>query len=151
VELAVGPIAEERGQEETTRPDYVAQSNDNAIIQGIEGSPTSFGWVGYAFAQEVGDGVRPIAVAAEPGGECVAPTAETIASGEYPLSRSLYVYVSVPAMADEPAVAEYVDFYLGEQGTTAVEQVGYVPLTEAELAATREVWTSRRTGAHEEG
>ena len=51
-------IPEERGlpddQAETTRPDYQASANDNVIIQGIEGSDSSLGWVGFAYAQEAG-------------------------------------------------------------------------------------------------
>ncbi|MDP2350802.1 MAG: substrate-binding domain-containing protein, partial [Chloroflexota bacterium] len=46
VELAIQKIAEARGHKgETTRPDYTASANDNAIIEGISGSDTSLGWV----------------------------------------------------------------------------------------------------------
>ena len=48
----------------------------------------------------------------EAGGECVAPTAETIADGTYPISRSLYIYVNAAKAEENPAVAAYVDFYL---------------------------------------
>ncbi|MCB0953884.1 MAG: hypothetical protein KDB13_14435, partial [Microthrixaceae bacterium] len=51
VELAIEDYAEERGQEAQTRPDYQASADDNIIIQGIQGSDTSFGWVGFAFAR----------------------------------------------------------------------------------------------------
>ena len=44
--------------------------------------------------------VTEIPIAAEPGGECVAPTAETIADNTYPISRNLYIYVNA-AMAEE--------------------------------------------------
>ncbi len=61
VELAIAKTAEARGQDANTRPDYTASSNDNAIIDGISGSDTSLGWVGFAFAEENKDKVKEIA------------------------------------------------------------------------------------------
>jgi phosphate transport system substrate-binding protein len=113
------------------------------IIQGIEGSDTSLGWVGYAFAVEAGDLVKLLEVSA-PDGECVAPTPETIASNEYPLSRDLFIYVNTAKAAENPALAAYVDFYLAE-GTIAAanEEVGYVDLTPEVLAEQRAAWDGR--------
>jgi phosphate transport system substrate-binding protein len=142
--VAAGAITED--QAETTRPDYSSQADDNAIIQGIEGSDTSFGWVGFAFAEEAGDSVREIAISEEPGGECVEPSAETIADGSYPLSRPLFIYVNAVNVDENPAVAEYVDYYLGD-GYSAVEEVGYVPLPDDQLEETRSRWEARETGA----
>jgi phosphate transport system substrate-binding protein len=150
IEIALEGIAEEREQDATTRPDYVAQPNDNAIIQGIEGSPSSFGWVGYAFVEEAGDRVKALAISEDPGGEFVEPTPETIASTEYPIARDLYIYVSVPALEENPALVEYVDFYLGD-GIGAVEEVGYVALTDEALEETRGVWEAREAGTRDGG
>ena len=52
VELVIEEFNEDRGVDAETRPDYQASADDNIIIQGIQGSDTSFGWVGFAFAQE---------------------------------------------------------------------------------------------------
>jgi phosphate transport system substrate-binding protein len=136
---------------ETSRKDYSSQADDNAIIAGIEGSDSSLGWVGFAFAEEAGDGVKEIAIAEEPGGECVEPTAETIASNEYPISRNLYIYVNSAQATDNPAVASYVDFDLSDAGIEAVGEVGYVQLTTDELEATRAVWDSMETGTRDGG
>jgi phosphate transport system substrate-binding protein len=157
IELALADTAEARLEEgkitedqvETTRPDYQSSGDDNIIIQGIEGSPTSFGWVGFAFAEEASDQVREIPVAAEPGGECIEPTAETIADGSYPLSRPLFIYVSATAAEDNKAVADYVDYYLSDEGIAAVSEVGYVELPEDQLEATRTTWNDRTTGTTE--
>ena len=55
IELALSGVAEERGlpedQVETTRSDYDASPDDNVIIQNVEASDTSLGWVGFAFAE----------------------------------------------------------------------------------------------------
>jgi phosphate transport system substrate-binding protein len=158
IEIALADIAEERvaagkiseDQAEITRSDYTSQANDNAILQAIEGSDTSFGWVGFAFAEEAGDQVKELSIAEAPGGECVAPTAETIADGSYPLSRSLYIYVNKANAENNSALADYVDFYLGD-GYVAVGEVGYVPLPESELSATEAVWTARTVGTRDGG
>jgi phosphate transport system substrate-binding protein len=141
IEIALADIAEERGQpDDASRPDYEQSADDNQIISGIEGSDTSLGWVGFAYAEEAGEGVKELQVSAEPNGECVAPSAETIADGSYPLSRSLYIYVSQTAMADNAAVVPFVDFYL-EGLTEYVEGAGYVALPEDQAAETQSAWT----------
>ena len=79
----ITPIAAKQtpAQPSNTRPDYVASANDNAIIAGVAGSPSSLGWVGFAYAQENKDKVKEIEVAKDPNGTCVAPTDATISDG----------------------------------------------------------------------
>jgi len=145
VELAIAKIAEARGQEPNTRPDYTASANDNAIIDGIAGSDTSLGWVGYAFAEENKDKVGEIAIAKEANGTCVAPTPETIADGTYPLSRPLFIYVNKAKAAENAAIGAYVDFYLAEGTISKVlEAVPYVNLAPDALAQTRAAWDAAK-------
>ena len=142
VEIALEGFAEERGQEPTTRTDYASSADDNTIISNIESSPTSLGWVGFAFAEEAGDTVREIAVSAEPGGDCVEPSAETISDGSYPLSRPLFIYVNTAKAEENAALAEFVDFYL-ENLTEFVEEGGYVTMPDDQVATTTAAWTDR--------
>jgi phosphate transport system substrate-binding protein len=139
VELALEGIAEERGQEATTRPDYTSSANDNVIVDGIAGTDTSLGWVGFSFYEQNQDVVKAIEV---DGGEgCVAPTFETISGGTYPLSRSLYIYVNNAKAAESEAVTTFVDFYMTDTGLrTAVEEVAYVTLPDDRVEATRSAW-----------
>ena len=144
IELALAGIATERSQDATTRPDYTASANDNVIVEGISGGPGSLGWVGFAFAEENKDKVQEIGVSKDANGTCVAPSAETIADGSYPLSRGLYVYVNKAKAAENPAVAAYVDYYLADGTIDGVlETVPYVSLPADELAATRATWDGR--------
>ena len=148
VELVIEEFNEDRGAEAQTRPDYQSSSDDNVIIQGIQGSDTSLGWVGFAFAEEA-EGVKEIEI---DGGEgCVAPTADTIASGEYPIARDLYIYVNAARAEENPAVAEYVDFYLSDEGIASVPEVGYVSLATEALAEARQVWDAREVGTRDGG
>jgi phosphate transport system substrate-binding protein len=143
VELALEDIAGERGHEPTTRTDYASSGDDNVVIANIEGSDTSLGWVGFAFAEQAAETVRTIPIAAEPGDECVDPSAETIADGSYPLSRPLYIYVDSTKAEDSAALADFVAFYL-ENLAEFVEEGGYVALPPDQAAETRAVWQEER-------
>ena len=141
VELVIADIAEARGQDETTRPDYQASADDNVIVENIGGSPSSLGWVGFAFADENSDSVKSLEI---DGGEgCVAPTPETIASNEYPISRPLFIYVNAAEADARPELAAFVDYYLSDEGMAAVTEADYVVLDDAALEETRAAWDGR--------
>jgi phosphate transport system substrate-binding protein len=143
VELVIEDEAEERDQDAVTRPDYTSSPNDNVIIDGIIGSDSSFGWVGYAFFVENEGVVKALEISDPDSGDCVAPTDETIASGEYPLSRDLFVYVNQARADEKPALVDFVDFYLGDDGYAAVAEAGYVQLGADAWAETQTAWTGR--------
>jgi phosphate transport system substrate-binding protein len=138
VEIVIAPIADERGTDHTTRPDYVASPNDNVILEGIAGSVTSLGWVGMAFAEESAGFVRQLEI--DGGDGCVAPTDEAVADGSYPIARPLFVYVNLGRAERSAALRGFIDFYLTDAGLGSADEVGYVELTGAQAAATREAW-----------
>ena len=148
VELVFGDIAEARAesgaitedQVETSRIDYEASANDNVIVENVAGSPSSVGWVGFAFASEA-EGIKLLEVDAGDG--CVAPSDETVADGSYPVSRPLFIYPSTTAIEENPAVAAFVDFYVSAEGLALAGDVGYVALTEEQAQATRDAWKER--------
>jgi phosphate transport system substrate-binding protein len=140
VEFVIEDLAADRSQEAAARLDYVASPNDNVIIDGIAGSDTSLGWVGYAFYAENQEKVAALAIDDGESG-CVDPTPATIADGSYPLSRPLFVYVNKAKAAEKPALTSYVDFYLSEDGLASVGETGYVAL--ADYSGTRAAWSSR--------
>lgn len=139
IELTFEGFAEDaRGEEPVTRPDYVASPDDNVIIEGIVGSPSSFGWVGFAFYRNNQDVVKALEV--DGGDGCVAPSEETIADGSYPVSRSLYIYVNDARVAEKPELAAFVDLYLSDEGLASVTEVGYVDLPPDRVEVTRAAW-----------
>jgi phosphate transport system substrate-binding protein len=105
------------------RNDYTASSDDNTLVQGIEGEANSWGYFGYAYYQNNREGLKIIKVAEE-GTTGIEPTAETIESGDYPLSRPLYIYVKEDSLR-KPEVGQFVKFYL-EQTPQLISEVGYV-------------------------
>lgn len=141
VEIVFKDLAEERGQEEAARLDYSASPNDNVIVEGVAGSKSSLGWVGFAYFEENTDELAAVAI--DGGDGCVEPTLETIADGTYPISRPLYIYVNKKMAADDAAVSGFVDFYMSAAGPAAIQEAGYVALPEADWAATGEAWAAR--------
>jgi phosphate transport system substrate-binding protein len=131
------------------RPDYQSSPNDNVIIQGIEGTESSLGWVGYAFASEAGEEVKVLPISNEAEGvDCTDPTDETIADGSYPISRSLYFYVNSAQIEENAALQPFVDFYLND-GYTSVTEAGYIELPEGQLSETMTVWEDKETGTRD--
>jgi phosphate transport system substrate-binding protein len=70
-----------------------------------------------------------MAVGIDDGDGCVKPSLETAQSGEYPLSRPLFIYVNKDSL-NEPHVKAFVEFYIRKAATDLVSQVGYVPIKE---------------------
>jgi phosphate transport system substrate-binding protein len=140
VEFAIADLAEERGQDEATRADYNSSPNDNVIVQGIEGSDTSLGWLGFSYYEAEKDRMKAISI--DTGDGCVAPTVETIGDGSYGFSRTLYIYVNNAKAAENPAVKAFVDLFLSEDGLASVTEAGYVALPEDQITASQDAWAA---------
>jgi phosphate transport system substrate-binding protein len=101
----------------------------------ITANKTGIGVFGLAFYENNIDKLR---VATMSG---VAPSAETISTGEYPVSRALYFYIKKAHVSLSPGLKAYATFFvsskmIGKTGT--LTQYGLVPLPEAEAEAVRE-------------
>lgn len=106
------------------RTDYTASEDDNTLVQGIKGEKNSWGYFGFAYFTENESVLKAVKVAGEDG-TCVEPSDETVESGDYPLSRPLFIYVKNSALT-RPEVHEFVRFYL-ETTPELISDVGYTP------------------------
>ena len=88
-----------------------AGENDNAIVQTLTRTPGSLGVFGYSFLEENGDIVKGATI------NGVAPTTTSIASGAYPLSRSLFIYVKKSNLGVTPGLREFVEEFLSDAAT----------------------------------
>lgn len=89
--------------------------------RGIAGVPGSVGYVGLGYVDET---VKGVSIDVE--GTADAPSIETVLSGEYTISRTLYMITN-----GEPQslALDYIAFVLSDEGQTIVEEEGFVPLT----------------------
>ena len=137
-------IALEQGVPEdeaaTLRPDYQISADDNVIVDNAAGTEGGLGFVGFSFAINAGDEVKLFQV--DGGDGCVAPSPDTVIDGTYSLARSLYIYVNPNKIAENPALAPFVDYYLSDEGIASVTAVQYVALPADRLEAARAAWES---------
>jgi phosphate transport system substrate-binding protein len=116
------------------RSDYTASADDNTLVQGIEGQANSWGYFGFAYFQNNKEGLKDIKIA-EQGTQGIQPTVDTITSGDYPLSRPLFIYVKEDSL-QQPHIGQFVKFYL-EQTPNLIADVGYVAAPQDDYAKDR--------------
>jgi phosphate transport system substrate-binding protein len=125
------------GKRGNCRTDYQQSSDDNFLVQGVQGDTGALGYFGYAYSVLNRDSVKtiPIAAGSDPAA-AVVPNEATIASGEYaPLSRPLFLYVNTQALR-RPEVVAYLNFYL-DRGPGLAAEVQSLPLPQTQYAETR--------------
>lgn len=79
-----------------------AGENDVLIVRKLEANPSAFGVFGYSFLEQNQDKIQGSKI------NGVADTYENISSGEYPISRSLFIYVKKPHVGVIPGLQEFV-------------------------------------------
>lgn len=109
-----------------------AGENDNLIVQKLQAAPTQFGIFGFSFLDQNSDVLQGALV------DGVAPEFEDIASGDYPVSRSLFFYVKKDHVGVIPGMEEFLaafssDDAWGEEGY--LTDKGLIPMGEDERAS----------------
>lgn len=119
-----------------------AGENDASIIQTLIKNKGALGVLGFSFLEQNADRVK----AAKVNG--ISPTFEAIASGEYKVSRSMYIYVKKANVGLVPGLVEFVDEFTSEGtwGPTGyLVEKGLIPLPEARRAEVRQKALSLET------
>lgn len=94
-----------------------AGENDNLIIQKLQKNPDALGIFGFSFLDQNADIVK----GAQVGG--AEPEFETIATGDYPISRPLYFYVKKAHVLEIPGMTEFLNEFTSKK---AMGQEGYL-------------------------
>ena len=129
-------------EEEVSRQGDVEMSeDDNVLVQGVSGDANALGYFGYSYYENNLDTLRALAV------DGVKPTEDSIRSGEYLLSRPLFIYVSTDALKNNKAVKPFVDFYLAPENLDRlVKAAKYVTMPASLEEEARAQWEDRTTG-----
>jgi phosphate transport system substrate-binding protein len=109
-----------------------AGENDNLIVQKLVANPKALGIFGYSFLDQNADKIRGIKI------NGLEPTYDSIASGKYPVSRSIFFYVKNAHVGTIPGIKEFVteftsDKAWGPEGYLADK--GLIALPDADRAA----------------
>jgi phosphate transport system substrate-binding protein len=122
---------------DTMREDggYVeAGENDNLIVQKLTANKDAVGIFGYSFLEENLDKLKGAVI------DGVTPTFDTVASGKYPASRPLFIYVKKQHINVIQGINEFIAEYLsdkaiGEEGYLADK--GLIPPAKSEIGKIR--------------
>jgi phosphate transport system substrate-binding protein len=107
-----------------------AGENDNLIVQKLVANPDAMGVFGFSFLEENGDKVQGSLI------DGVEPSFDSIATGDYPVSRPLYFYIKKAHVGKIPGIQEYAQEFasakaMGEDGY--LPEKGLIPLSGEEL------------------
>lgn len=93
----------------------------SAVANAVKGDQFGIGYGGIAYLE----GIRALKVKKDDSAPAVGPSLETAQSGEYPISRFLYLYT-----AGQPtgSIKKFVDWVAGPDGQKVIGDVGYYPL-----------------------
>ncbi|HEU4886718.1 MAG TPA: phosphate ABC transporter substrate-binding protein [Thermoanaerobaculia bacterium] len=93
----------------------------SAVVNAVANDANGIGFGGAAYAK----GIRFAAVKKDDQSPAIQPSLETVRSGQYPISRYLYLYTRVKPSKD---MKSFIDWAMGPEGQAIVTQVGYFPI-----------------------
>ncbi|GHC28583.1 PstS family phosphate ABC transporter substrate-binding protein [Aidingimonas halophila] len=117
------------------RVDVNEHPGSSAVVAAVAATT---GGIGYSGIGYVTVAVKPLALR-KGDGPAVSPSERATLSGEYPLSRTLYLYVNLPPGERLPATEHaFLDLVLSPEGQDGVRESGFIPLPDMVIAAIRQ-------------
>ncbi len=92
-----------------------------AVVNAVSKDANGIGYGGAAYAK----GIKFAAVKKDDKSPAILPTLDTVRSGQYPISRFLYLYTRVKPSKEMKA---FIDWATGPEGQQIVTKVGYFPV-----------------------
>ncbi|MBI5476566.1 MAG: phosphate ABC transporter substrate-binding protein [Ignavibacteriales bacterium] len=92
-----------------------------AVVNAVSKDKNGIGYGGAAYAK----GIKLLKVKKDVNSTAYAPTEENVKSGDYPISRYLYMYTRSRPTG---VMKEYIDWILSKEGQEIVTKVGYFPV-----------------------
>ncbi|MEO5494977.1 MAG: substrate-binding domain-containing protein [Sphingomonas sp.] len=105
--------------------------NEADVVARVAADPLA---VGYTGVGHIGPGVHAVAVALTDGSAAYLPTAITIASGRYPLARTVDLFLPPKAVCRPRGSVDFARYVLSPAGQNVVRTLGpFLPLTTRQL------------------
>ncbi len=123
----------------TFRQDVVVEiaGDYTETLARLQANPATVGVFGLSFYDQNKDKLKVATVSG------ITPSLDTIAKGEYPVSRPIYFYVKGEHIGQIPGLAEYTEFFLSDQmsgSEGALVDAGLIPQPDADRAAVVEAF-----------
>ncbi|HHO42532.1 MAG TPA: PstS family phosphate ABC transporter substrate-binding protein [Epsilonproteobacteria bacterium] len=109
--------------------------NDNLIVQKLAQDKDAMGYFGYSFLEENRDKIKGVTL------NGVEPNAKNISSGEYPIARSIFIYMKKDHMGKTKGLEEFIKLYSSEAMTGengVLKTIGLIPMPSDEHKLTQE-------------
>jgi phosphate transport system substrate-binding protein len=111
--------------DEVVKADYAPNTQSlpgtAAVVNAVKKDVNGIGYGGAAYAI----GVKNASVKKDANSKAFLPSKESIAKGEYPITRYLYMYLRNRPTGE---TKKYIDWILGVEGQRVVAEVGYFPI-----------------------
>ena len=111
--------------DEVVKGDYAASvqtlPGTAAVVNAVKKDVNGIGYGGAAYAV----GVKYAKVKKDANSTAYVPSEETIAKGQYPITRYLYMYLRNRPTGE---TKKYIDWILSQEGQMVVKEVGYFPV-----------------------
>ena len=119
-----------------------AGENDNLIVQKLQANPAALGIFGYSFLEQNASTIKGTEI------DGITPSYETIASGDYKMSRPLFIYAKKQNVGTVPGMAEFLAEYVSDKALGAdgyLADKGLITLPEADAEKSRADATAMAT------
>jgi phosphate transport system substrate-binding protein len=104
--------------------DTLLLPSSQGITSETRDNPNAIGYDGLGY---ITPEVKVIAIAKDPSGPYILPSAESVNQGQYPISRDLYMYTN-----NQPkgTIADYINWIMTPEAQAIVTQLGFVPISQ---------------------
>ncbi len=114
------------GEIKSLRADFTASEDDNVLVQGISRDKNGLGYIGLAYYEENKTKLKLIPV--DSGKGAILPSDETVMNSTYsPLSRPLFIYISLKSATNKPEIKEFADFFI-KNAPVLTKKTKFIPL-----------------------
>jgi phosphate transport system substrate-binding protein len=116
------------GKIRASRSDYIANEDDEVLVDSISKDPNALGYFGYAYYEKYINKLKALAV--DRGKGAVFPSVQNVKQGEYqPFSRPLFIYINPRFSGSKIVLYKFIDFYIAKV-PEVINTVKYIPLSE---------------------
>ena len=137
------------GESGASRGDFTASEDDNVLVQGVSTDTTALGFFGLAYYENNQERLKLVPVDDNnpaTGKGPVGASYENVLNGTYqPLSRPLFIYVSIQSAAKDE-VKQFIEYYI-ENSEELAKDVGYVALPREAYELVLKRFQNNKTGS----